>query len=136
MRRALVALALTLAVLGTGCAAASSSSKKFSGEQGKVADKVEKLQSAGESRDAKAICDDVLAKDLRDQIAAPGSTCENEVDKAIKDADDFKLEVEAVKISGGTATAQVKGRDRGSQRIRTFTFVREGSDWRATDLGS
>jgi hypothetical protein len=135
MPRVFVALPLALALLGAGCAAQTSSSKKFSGEERKVADKVEKLQSAGEARDAKAICDDVLAKNLREQITAAGSTCENELKKAIKDADDFKLEVEDVTITGGTATAKVKGRDRGAQRVRTFTFVREGSDWRATDLG-
>jgi hypothetical protein len=136
MRRALVVLPLALAVLGGGCAAQSSSARKFSGEERKVADKVEKLQSAGEARDAKVICDDVLAKGLREQIAAAGSTCESELDKAIKDADDFKLDVEDVTVSGGRATAKVKGRDRGARRVRTFTFVREGSEWRATDLGS
>ena len=37
---------------------------------------VEKLQTAGETGDAKAICDEVLAAALSDQIKAAGSTCE------------------------------------------------------------
>jgi hypothetical protein len=135
MPRRFLAVPLVLAALASGCAGTSSSATEFEGEQKAVADQVEKLQSAGESGDAQAICDDVLAKSLRDQIAAAGSDCEQEMDKAIKDADDFDLEVEGVTISGNTATAKVKGRDGGRDRVREFEFVREGSDWRATSLG-
>ena len=135
MPRSLPALALVLAALATGCATTSSSAGDFKGEQKQVADQVEKLQSAGETGDAKVICDEVLAKALTDQIAAAGSTCEQEMDKAIKDADDFDLDVEAVTIDGDRATAKVKGRDRGTDRVRDFQFVREGSDWRATEPG-
>jgi hypothetical protein len=135
MARAHLAVPLVLAALASGCAGSSSSAGSFEGEEKKVADQVEKLQTAGETGDAKAICDDVLAKSLREQIQAAGSDCEQELDKAIKDADDFDLEVEDVTISGNTATAKVKGRDRGEDRVREFQFVREGADWRATDLG-
>ena len=126
---------LLLAAPVSGCAGSSSSAGKFDGEEKKVADVVERLQTAGETGDAAKICDDVLAKQLRDQIQAAGSTCEQELDKAIKDADDFELEVEDVTISGDTATAKVKGSDRGKDTVRDFRFVREGKDWRATSLG-
>jgi hypothetical protein len=136
MRRSLFALPLVLAAVAAGCTAGSSSSNDFQGEQKQVADVVEKLQSAGETGNAREICEDVLAKSLADQIRAAGSTCEQELDKAIKDADDFDLEVESVTIDGNTATAKVKGRDRGEDRVRTFEFEREGSGWRATSLGA
>ena len=55
---------------------------------------------------------------------------------AIKDADDFDLDVEDVTIDGNQATAKVKGRDGDEDRVREFEFVREGRDWRATSLGS
>jgi hypothetical protein len=136
MRRPLAAVPLVLAALAAGCAGTSSSANDFEGEQQRVADVVEKLQSAGETGDAKEICEQVLAKSLADQIKAAGATCEQEVDKAIKDADDFDLEVESVTIEGDRATAKVKGRDRGADRVRTFEFEKEGSNWRATDLGA
>ena len=117
-------------------AGSASSAGDFEGEQKKVADQVEKLQTAGETGDPKVICDEVLATSLREQIQAAGSTCEQELDKAIQDADDFDLDVEAVTIDGDTATAKVKGRDGGKDQVRDFEFVREGSDWRATSLGS
>ncbi len=135
MCRPFVALPLVLAAVIAGCAGGASSASDFQGEEKKVADQVEKLQSAGETGDAKAICDEVLAKGLREQIQAAGSTCEQELEKAIKDADDFDLDVESVTISGSTARAKVKGRDGGKDQVRDFEFVREGSDWRATSLG-
>jgi hypothetical protein len=136
MPRALLAVPLVLAALAAGCAGSPSSAGNFEGEEKRVADVVEKLQSAGETGDAAEICDEVLASELRDQIQAAGADCEQELDKAIKDADDFELEVEDVTISGNSATAKVRGRDDGEERVRDFEFVREGRDWRATSLGS
>jgi hypothetical protein len=132
MPRALIVVPLALAALAAGCAQTGSSANKFNGAEHDVAAKVEQLQSAGESGDAKEICDKVLATQLRDKMQAAGSSCEQELDKAIKDADDFDLAVEKVTITGDTATAAVKGRD----NVREFEFVREGGDWRATSLGS
>jgi hypothetical protein len=131
--RALLAIPLAVAVIASGCATTSSSGD-FDGEEKKVADVVEKLQTAGKSGDAKQICDEVLAKALRDEIQAAGSNCEQEVDKALTDADDFDLEVQDVTVTGTEATAQVKGRDRGTDRVLELRFVREGADWRATAL--
>jgi hypothetical protein len=136
MSRAVLAVPLVLAALASGCGASGSSAGDFEGEEKRVADVVEQLQSAGETGDAAEICNEVLAKQLRDQIQEAGANCEQELEKAIKDADDFELEVEDVTITGNSATAKVKGRDGGEERVRDFEFVREGRDWRATSLGS
>jgi hypothetical protein len=137
MRRSLLALPLVLAALAAGCTSGGASSAgDFQGEEKNVADQVEKLETAGESTDAQTICDDILAKSFRDAIDQAGSSCAEEVDKAIKDADDFALDVEDVTISGNTATAKVKGKEGGEDTVRTFEFEREGSSWRATNLGS
>jgi hypothetical protein len=136
MSRVLFAVPLVLAALAAGCGASASSAGDFEGEERRVADVVEKLQSAGETGDAAEICDEVLASDLREEMRAAGANCEQELDKAIQDADDFELEVEDVTVSGDTATAKVRGRDGGEERVRNFEFVREGSGWRATSLGS
>jgi hypothetical protein len=136
MPRAVLAVPLVLAALATGCGASASSAGDFQGEERRVAEVVEKLQSAGETGDAAEICNEVLSQQLRDQIQEAGASCEQELDKAIDDADDYELEVEAVTISGNSATAKVRGRDRGEERVRDFEFVREGRNWRATSLGS
>jgi hypothetical protein len=136
MPRTVLAVPLVLAALATGCGASASSAGDFEGEERRVADVVEQLQSAGETGDAAEICNEVLSQQLRDQIQEAGASCEQELDKAIDDADDYELEVEDVTISGNSATATVRGRDRGEERVRDFEFVREGRNWRATSLGS
>jgi hypothetical protein len=136
MRRPLLAVPLVLAALVAGCNTGGSSSSDFQGEEKRVADVVEKLQSAGEAGDAREICTEVLAQSLADSIEEAGSSCEQELEKAIEDADDYDLEVQDVTIEGDSATARVKGRDRGEDRVRTFEFERDGRDWRATNLGA
>ena len=131
MRRALVVLAcLPLAACG---AAQQSSSSKFPGEQGKVAQVVDDLASAGSSRKPAKICSDVLSKELVAELKSAGGNCEAEMKAAIEDASDFDLQVQSVKVDGNTATAQVRqGKD---GKTATFTFVKENGAWRASQLG-
>ena len=136
MRRSLLALPLALATLAAGCGASGSTSAGFEGQEKAVADQVEKIQSAGEARDAKQLCDDVLATSLRDAIANAGSSCEVELDKAIRDADDFNLDVEDVTVTGDTAVAKVKTGSGDDAETRDFEFEKEGDSWRATSLGT
>ena len=136
MRRTFVASFLLLALLAAGCTSGASSANDFEGEQKAVADVVEDLQSAGETGDAGKICTDILARSLADEIRAAGSSCEQELDKAIGDADDFDLSVEEVTVDGDTATAEVKGREGDRDQVRTFEFERDGDSWRATSFGS
>jgi len=136
MPRPLLALPLVLAALAAGCGATTSSAGDFEGQEKAVADQVEKIQSAGESRDAKQLCDDVLAAELRDAIAEAGSSCEVELDKAIRDADDFELTVEDVTITGTTAVAKVRTGSDDDDETRDFEFERDGDTWRATSLGA
>ena len=136
MRRSLLALPLALAALAAGCGASDSTSAGFEGQEKAVADQVEKIQSAGEARDAKQLCDDMLATSLRDAIANAGSSCEVELDKAIRDADDFNLDVEDVTVTGDTAVAKVKTGSGDDAETRDFEFEKEGDSWRATSLGT
>jgi hypothetical protein len=134
MRRSiLIALAASSLALG-GCATTkTSSSDKFKGEEKAVADVVSSLQSAGERKDAGKICDEILAPSLSAQIKAAGSTCADEIHKAIDDADDFDLTVLDVTITGGSAKATVRGGgDKGPRTV--FQFAKEGGKWKATSL--
>ena len=78
----------------------------------------------------------MLATSLRDAIANAGSSCEVELDKAIRDADDFNLDVEDVTVTGDTAVAKVKTGSGDDAETRDFEFEKEGNSWRATSLGT
>jgi hypothetical protein len=129
MRRTLaIAAALTLGL--SACGAAQS---KPETEQEKVTKVVDALASAGSRQDAKRICTDILAKQLVAELKSAGGDCVTEMDRAIKDASDYDLQVTSVKITGNNATAQVRqGKD---GKTATFTFVKEGGAWKASALG-
>jgi hypothetical protein len=135
MRRLLVipAAAALIALSGCGSTATSNSDVKFTGAQKDVADVVERLSTAGRRRDAKTICDDILAKQLLAELKTAGGDCETEMKNAIEDASDYDLQVRSVKVNGSNATAQVRQGDDG--KVATFTFVKEGAAWRASALG-
>ena len=122
----LVLLALGLA----GCGGQASSAAEFEGEQARVAEAIEEVQTAGERRDPAKLCRDLLTKALRDKVAADGSSCDKEVEKAIEDADAFELEVTEIEITGTTATATTKGEAGDDDITREIALVKEQDRWR------
>jgi hypothetical protein len=130
MRAALLAaLLLPLA----SCAAQTSGAGKFKGQSQQVAQVVSDLSAAGRAGNAAKICDDILAKELVQQLRSAGGDCQSEMKSAIQDATDYDLQVANVKVSGNRATAQVRQGKQG--RVVSFTFVKENGGWRASDLG-
>jgi hypothetical protein len=131
MKRVLALLAV-LVLAGCGQEADPSSADRFQGEERAVAEKVDELQEAGDGRDAEAICSDILARSLVQQLEAAGVKCVDEMEQAIDDADDYDLDVQDVTVSGSTATARVKRGDDGP--TETMEFAKESGQWRATAL--
>ena len=134
MRRVL-ALAAVLTLSLSACGAASSTqNSKFKGAQQDVVKVVDSLAQAGSRGDAERICTEILAKQLVTELKTAGGDCETEMDRAIKDASDYDLQVTSVKINGSNAPAQVRqGKD---GQTATFTFVKEGGAWKASALGA
>jgi hypothetical protein len=127
---------LVAAALGVaGCTSSTgTTSGQFSGAQGDVAQVVSDLAKDGQRKDAQKICSEILARELVDKLNQAGTSCGQEMDKAIADADDFDLSVQKVTINGSSATAVVRrGKD---GPTATFRFVREGGKWKATDFGT
>jgi hypothetical protein len=132
-RAALIAAVLALVLSACG-SATSTQNTKFKGAQQDVVKVVDSLAQAGSRGDADKICTQILAKQLVTELKTAGGDCVTEMDRAIKDASDYDLQVTSVKVNGNTATAQVRqGKD---GQTATFTFVKEGGAWRASALGS
>jgi hypothetical protein len=134
MPRALLTAALLALVLSACGAATSTQNDKFKGAQQDVVKVVDSLAQAGTRGNAEKICTDILAKQLVTELKTAGGDCVTEMDRAIKDASDYDLQVTSVKINGSTATAQVRQGKNG--QVATFTFVKEGGAWKASALGA
>jgi hypothetical protein len=132
-RTAVIAVALALPLAGCGTSTTPQSASKFKGDQGQVAALVDRLAEAGAKGDAETICNEILARSLVTELKSAGGDCVTEMDRAIKDASDYDLQVQSVKIAGSTATAQVRQGKRG--QVATFSFVKENGKWRASALG-
>lgn len=133
MRTTVATLAL-IALLAAGCGGAASSADDFEGEQQAVAEVVEELEEAGSADEPRRICEELLARPLREQAG----DCPKTIDEALKDADLFDLEVtkvepETITASTRTATATVEsGRD--GDQVETITLAREGKAWKISRL--
>jgi hypothetical protein len=138
MRPLLPSLALLLAAAAiAGCGQAPSSTGSFKGAEKAVAQTIEQLESSATSHKPEQICSDVLSRALVDKLKTTGSDCVEEMDKLTGDADDFKLEVKDVTITGTTATARVKARKDGNDNaLTTFALVREDGKWRLSNFGA
>jgi hypothetical protein len=136
LRRIVIVAALCVPLGAAGCSATgATSSTKFSGPQGDVAKVVSDLSTAGQRKDAQKICTQILSQALVRQLDAVGTSCQQEMKKAIDDADGFDLAVTDVTVNGSQATAKVKGTNRGKDVIRTFSFVKEDGGWRISAFG-
>jgi hypothetical protein len=134
MRRTLL-LAPLLALTVSACAGTqqTNSASKFKGDQGQIAQLVDDLAKAGTQGDSKKICTQILASELVNELKQAGGDCVTEMDRAIKDASDYDLQVVSVKVSGSTATARVRQGKTG--KVATFSFIKEKPGWRASALG-
>jgi hypothetical protein len=143
MPRSLLLPALLAAALLAGCAGQagssssnSSSSTKFQGDQRLVANAVEDLESAARpgKTDTGKICRDLVTPGLAKALGARAGTCEKGVDAALKDADAYQLTVQAVKITGTTAAAQVKVETGKKDRVQSVGLEKVGAGWRVARL--
>jgi hypothetical protein len=135
--RTFAGIFVALALGAAGCGGESSSAAKYEGEERAIAETVEEMQTAGGRNDAAKLCRELIARGLREKIASGGTSCDKELEKAIRDADMFELDVREVTVSGRTARATVRGRT-GNEKTttKTFEFVMEDGRWRASSFGS
>ena len=133
MKRAAAGFVALLLLAGCG-AGQPSSEERFQGAEREVAAQVEELQAAGNADEPEKICAEILSRRLVAELEAAGTTCNEEMDKAIQDADDFELDVREVTIQGSEATVRVRRGEDGP--VATWEFVRENGQWRATSLAA
>lgn len=131
--RRLVPMLLVLAL--SGCGQAASSSAEFEGEEARVAEVVDELSAASERRDGTKICADLITEDLVSDFEAGDVSCSEELDDALREADDSTLEVTSVEVSGDSATAEVTGQAGDEDREATFEFEKVEGSWRISSFG-
>jgi len=126
---------LSLAALGCG-ASTQTSAGDFKGPQHDVAQVIDDLGSASSGRDAKKICNNILAPALVARLRSAGG-CEPVVARQLQTIDNFALKVLSVSPANPTttATARVKSVRGGSDHVDTLTLTKAPAGWRLASLG-
>jgi hypothetical protein len=127
---------ITLAAAGValaGCSATPpSSAKDFKGAEKDVAQVVDDMQKAGRTGKPDKLCDDIFTADLANRFKAGAATCVDEVEKAMRDVNDYDLKVTDITVDGNSATAKVEqGKEK---RSGTIGFQRVGGAWRVSSI--
>jgi hypothetical protein len=132
------ALALACAApiaLGLSACAKTVSTSGLNGEAKSAAETIKDLQSDVTAGDEKKICQNDLAKALVTKLDATGGGCEKAIKGQLTEVDSFEVTVEAMQVTGATATAHVKSIYSGKSRKGTLSLVKEGAKWKISSLG-
>jgi hypothetical protein len=127
---------ITVAAAGlalAGCTATPpTSAGDFKGAEKDVAQVVDDMQKAGRTGKPDKLCNDIFTADLANQFKAGAETCVDEVEKAMRDVNDYDIKVTAVTVDGDTATAKVEqGKEK---RTGTIGFQKIGNAWRVSSI--
>ena len=134
MRRPLAFIPAVLCPLVLAACGTTTSTAGFKGTEHDVAQTVANLQSDITSGDEKKVCENDLASAVVGRLGGQKS-CESTIKDQLAEIDNTELEVESVKLSGSTATAQVKSVYAGKKKTTSVTLVEQGGKWKISAVG-
>jgi hypothetical protein len=133
-KRALALPCVALLAVGLSACAKSVSTSGLNGEAKAAAETIKNLQTDVTAGDEKKICQNDLAKAVVSKLDASGG-CEKAIKSQLTQVDSFEVTVEAMQVSGSTATAHVKSIYSGRGRKGTLSLAKEGGKWKISSLG-
>jgi len=105
-------------------------------DEQRIRETLNSFEQAAAAHDYDALCDRILAPKLIDTLEQIGLPCETALQKGFEGLEDPRISVGVVKVSGDTATAQVRSSAAGqSPSEDTVDLVRVGDGWRIASLG-
>jgi len=105
-------------------------------DEQRIRETLSSFEQAAAAHDYDVLCDRILAPKLIDTLEQIGLPCETALQKGFEGLEDPRISVGVVKVSGDTATAQVRSSAAGqSPSEDTVDLVRVGDGWRIASLG-
>jgi hypothetical protein len=135
VRRRLPLICVPLCALSLSACARAVSTSGFKGEQHEVAQSIANLQSDATTGEEKKICSEQLAAAVVERLGGLKG-CEKAIKNQLEEIDSLELTVESVHTTaaGKSATAKVKSVYEGKKQTHTVTLVKEGKDWKVSQL--
>jgi putative lumazine-binding protein len=121
-----LAAAVVAATLGGGCGKS---------DDDQVRDTLTRFESATKQRDYKALCDDLLARELVARLRTIGLPCQLALARGFGSVLQPSIDVEKVKVQGKTALAQITTTAVGQRPSHdTMRLVKQDGKWRIAAL--
>jgi copper chaperone CopZ len=131
MRRALALSCLPLLAFAFSACATKTSTANFKGAEHSVAQTIANLQSAVTGGEQKKICAEDLAASVVTSLGG-AKGCETAIKEQLNEIDGTEAEVEAVQVTGATATAKVKSTYAGKKKLSEVALLEEGGKWKVS----
>ncbi len=134
MRRLAALTCVALCPLALAACGTTASSAGFKGTEHDAAQAIVNLQNDITSGEQKKVCENDLAAAVVTGLGGQ-KKCETAIKDQVAEIDNTELEVESVKVSGESATAEVKSVYGGKKLPKAaVSLVKEGGKWRIASL--
>jgi copper chaperone CopZ len=132
LKRASLQLCAVLLVIGLSACATTVSTSGYKGESKDVAQTIKAYQSDVTAGDEKKVCNNDLAASVLKSLSSTRGGCQKVIKDQLKEVASFELAVQSIQITsaGHAATAKVKSKYSGKQKISSILLVKEAGKWK------
>lgn len=131
-KRASLQLCAVLLVVGLSACATTVSTSGYKGEAKAVAQTIKDFQSDATAGEAKKVCDNDLAAPVVKSLSSAPGGCQQVIKDQLKEIASFEVDVQSIQITsaGHAATARVKSKYSGKNKISSILLVKEAGKWK------
>jgi copper chaperone CopZ len=135
-KRASLQSCAVLLVIGLSACATTVSTSSYKGEAKDVAQTIKNLQADVTAGEEKKVCENDLAASVTNSLKSTTGGCQQVIKNQLKEIASFEVNVQSIQVNSAakTATAKVKSKYSGKNRISTISLVKEASKWKIAKL--
>jgi copper chaperone CopZ len=125
-----------LLVVGLSACATTVSTSGYKGEAKDVAQTIKNLQSDVTAGDEKKVCQNDLAGSVVKSLSSAKGGCQQAIKDQLAEIASFEVSVQSIQVTSPakSATARVKSKYSGKNRISTVSLVKEAGKWKIAKL--
>jgi hypothetical protein len=136
LKRASLQSCAVLLVVGLSACATTVSTSAYKGEAKDVAQTIKNLQSDVTAGEEKKVCQNDLASSVVKSLSSAKGGCQRAIKDQLAEIASFEVNIQSIQVTSPakSATARVKSKYSGKNRISTISLVKEGAKWKIAKL--
>jgi hypothetical protein len=136
LKRASLQSCAVLLVVGLSACATTVSTSAYKGEAKDVAQTIKNLQSDVTAGEEKKVCQNDLASSVVKSLSSAPGGCQRAIKDQLAEIASFDVNIQSIQVTSPakSATARVKSKYSGKNRISTISLVKEGAKWKIAKL--